>query len=67
MQLDKLFKEGKQALESLEYFDKTGKLPVGKKRIDITLDRKIIKKLKERSEKTGRPISRIIEEKLKSL
>ena len=41
---------------------KTREWPIGRKRIDITLSKEIIKKLRELKEKTGKPISRIIEE-----
>ena len=40
------------------------KLPLTKKRIDITLRLDTIKKLKKLKKKTGKPISRIIEEKI---
>lgn len=57
----------KQILEGqkiLEYYDKTRELPFQRKRIDITLSVRAINKLKEIKEKTGKPISRIIEDKI---
>jgi hypothetical protein len=48
--------------EILENYDKTHELPFQRKRIDITLSVGAINKLKTISEKTGKPISRIIEE-----
>lgn len=56
--------EGQKALEE---FDKTGKLPFQRKRIDITLSVRTIDKLKKLKEKTGKPISRIIEERIKKM
>ena len=47
----------------LENYDKTRELPFQRKRIDITLSTTTIKKLKELSKKTGKPVSRLIEEK----
>lgn len=70
MQSNKLKKEHKRILEkykhlfeALENYDKTGELPFHKKRIDITLSVRTINKLKDLKEKTGKPISQIIEDK----
>lgn len=51
--------------KALEEYDKTHELPFQRKRIDITLSVKTINKLREESRKTGKPISRIIEECIK--
>ena len=59
-----IIKEHKAAFEDLENYDKTREWLMGKKRIDITLSKKIIKKLKEMKEKTRKPISQIIGETL---
>ena len=56
-------KKYKDAFEMLENYDKTRELPFKRKRIDITLSVGTINKLKELKKKTGKPISRIIEEK----
>jgi hypothetical protein len=63
----KIMKEGEYVFRMLEDYDKTREWPLGKKRIDITLDKKIIKKLKKMKEKTGKPVSRIIEEALANI
>jgi len=66
MQLNKIkqiLKENKEAFEILENYDKTQELPFQRKRIDITLSVGTINKLKEIKQRTGKPISRIIEEK----
>ncbi len=60
---DKILKKYKEVFEALENYDKTGELPFQRKRIDITLSVETINKLKKIKEKTGKPISRIIEEK----
>ena len=60
----KILKEYKDVFEALENYDKTGELPFQRKRIDITLSVDTINKLKKLKEKTGKPISRIIEEKI---
>ena len=53
--------------DTLEKYDKTLELPSQKKRIDITLSIGTINKLKELKRKTGKPISKIIEERIKLL
>ncbi len=69
MQLDKktinrILKKNKKAFEMLENYDKTRELPFQRKRIDVTLSVETINKLKKLKEKTGKPISRIIEERI---
>lgn len=69
MQLDKkriqkILKENKEIFETLENYDKTRQLPFQRKRIDITLSARTIKRLKAISAKTKKPISRIIEERI---
>jgi len=68
MQLDnktikKLLKKYKEDYEALEEYDKTHKLPFKREKIYITLSVSTLAKLKELRTKTGKPISRIIEEK----
>jgi len=60
--IKKIMKRYKDVFDILEYYDKTHKKLWGRERIDITLHRKIIKKLKDLKQQTGKPISRIIEE-----
>lgn len=57
-------KKYNKIFETLENYDKTHELPFQRKRIDVTLSLETINKLKRLSEKTGKPISRIIEEKI---
>ena len=59
----KILTKYKDIFETIENYDKTGELPFQRKRIDITLSVETINKLKKIKEKTGKPISRIIEEK----
>ena len=63
----KIMKEGKYVFEMLDKYDKTREWPIGKERIDITLDKKIIKKLKMLKERTGKPVSRIIQEAVEEI
>lgn len=63
-EIKKILKENKRVFEILENYDKTLELPFQRKRIDITLSVRTINKLKEIKEKTGKPISQIIEEKI---
>ncbi|HLF54039.1 MAG TPA: ribbon-helix-helix domain-containing protein [Candidatus Nanoarchaeia archaeon] len=46
----------------MEHYDQTREVLWARKRIDITLQQRVIRKLRQISEKTGKPISRIIEE-----
>ena len=52
-QIDKILKDNKDMFDALEEYDRTGKLPKLKS-----------SKLKALRAKTGKPISRIIEEKI---
>jgi len=60
----KILKKYKYVFDTLEQYDKTRELPFQRKRIDITLSVATINKLKKLRDKTGKPISRIIEEKI---
>ena len=62
-QINKILKKYKDVFETLENYDKTRELPFQSKRIDVTLSIATINKLKEIKQKTGKPISRIIEER----
>jgi len=62
-QTNKILKKYKDVFEMFENYDKTRELPFQRKRIDITLSIETINKLKKLRDKTGKPISRIIEEK----
>ena len=57
-----IFKKYKQSFIEMEHYDRTREVLWGRKRIDITLQQRIINKLKEMSKKTGKSVSRIIEE-----
>lgn len=58
----KIIAKNRVYFEALERYDRTREIDIGRARVDITLDKKVIRKLKELREKTGTPISRIIEE-----
>ena len=60
-EIERIRKKHKDVFEILEEYDQTRELPIGRERIDITLSRRTIAKLKKIREKTGAPISRIIE------
>jgi len=62
-EINKILKEYKDVFENLENYDKTRELPFQRKRIDITLSVRTLKKLKELSNQSGIPISRLIEQK----
>lgn len=62
--IKKILKENKDVFDTLENYDRTRELPFQRKRIDITLSVRAINKLKKIKEKTGKPISQIIEERI---
>lgn len=62
-EIKRIMQEHKEDFADLERYDQTRELPSQRKRIDLTLSVRTIKKLKDLKEKTGKPISRIIEEK----
>ncbi len=62
-EIERILKENKVVFDMLENYDKTRQLPFQRKRIDVTLSVETINKLKKLKEKTGKPISRLIEEK----
>jgi len=64
MQSNKIVTKYKEMFQALEEYDKTHELPFQRKRIDITLAVATIRKLREISKKTGKPVSRIIEESI---
>jgi len=61
-QIKKILKENKHLFKALENYDKTMELPFQRKRINLTLAVETIHKLEKLREKTGKPISRIIED-----
>jgi len=60
--INKIMKKYKDVFDILIRYDETREWPIGRARIDITLDKRIIKKLKDERERTGKPVSQIIEE-----
>lgn len=60
--IEKIKAQYSEVFEILLKYDETREWPIGRARMDITLDKRIIKKLKDIKEKTGKPISQIIEE-----
>lgn len=60
-EIKKIKRKYKDVFEALEEYDKTRKLLIGRERIDVTLSKRTIDKLKKLKKKTGKPISRIIE------
>ena len=65
--IKRIINKYKDIFDSLKHYDKTHEKLWGRKRIDITLNRRIIKKLRDLSEKTGKPVSRIIEEAISKI
>ena len=62
-QINKILKENKEIFEILENYDKTRELPFQRKKIYLTLSVAALSRLKALKAKTGKPISRLVEEK----
>ena len=62
-QINKILRENKDLFDSLARYDETMELPFQRKKINLTLSVETINKLKQMRKKTGKPISRIVEEK----
>jgi len=60
--IKKIFSKYKKSFQEMEHYDRTREILWVRKRIDLTLNQRTIKKLKEMSKKTGKPVSRIVEE-----
>ncbi len=65
--INRIMKKYKDVFDILEHYDRTHEKLWGRDRIDITLHRKVIKKLKDLKKKTGKPLSRIIEEAVQQI
>ena len=63
----KIFEKYAEAFEALAEYDRTGKLPKFsyKKRIDITIDAKLLRQLKEYCKTHGLKLSQLIEKHMK--
>ena len=61
--INKILRENKDLFNILARYDETMELPFQRKKINLTLSVEAINKLNKMREKTGKPISRIIEEK----
>jgi len=65
--IKKIFKKYKNSFQEMEHYDRTREILWARKRIDLTLNHRIIKKLREIKARTSKPISRIIEETVMKL
>lgn len=61
--INEIMRKHKDAFDMLEQYDRTREFPFQRKRIDITLSVGTINKLRDLKKKTGKPISKLIEEK----
>ena len=66
-EIQRIFKKYKTVFEEIEHYDQTREKLWARKRIDITLNQRIINKLRELSGKTGKPVSHIIEEAISKI
>ena len=61
--IEKIMKKYKETFDILENYDRTRELPFQRKKIYHTLSVETLNRLKQLKEKTGKPISRLVEEK----
>ena len=66
-EIQRIFKKYKKTFQEMEHYDQTREKLWEKKRIDITLTYRLIKKLKELSKEKGKPLSHIIEDAVERL
>ncbi len=66
---EKVFEKYADAFEALAEYDKTGKLPKVsyKKRIDITIDAKLLRQAKEYCKSNGVKLSQLIEKNIRNV
>lgn len=60
--IKEIFEKHKQSFTEMEHYDRTKEKLWGRKRIYITLNQRVLNNFKEIRRRTGKPISRIIEE-----
>ena len=60
--IEKILKEKEVYAQMLEYYDRTGQLPTKKSMRSFTLEQVNISRLKDESERTGKNMSRIVDE-----
>lgn len=60
-EIKRIFKKYKKTFEEMEHYDQTREKLWGRKRIYITLNQRVINRLKELKKSSGEPVSRIIE------
>jgi hypothetical protein len=60
--IKKIFDKYKNSFEEMEHYDRTREILWKRSRIDLTLNQRTIKRLREMRAKTGKPISHIVEE-----
>jgi len=60
--IKRIFNKYKKSFQEMEHYDQTREILWARKRIDITLNQRTIKKLREMKDKTGKPVSQIIED-----
>ena len=62
-----LLRKYRRAFEALEEYDNSRKLPADRVRVDITLARRTLEKLRRLKQRTGKAISRIVEEAVNAI
>ncbi len=64
--IERILKENERYARMLEYYDRTGKLPTKKVLRSFTLEQMNIDRLKAESARTGRNMSKILDELIES-
>lgn len=66
-EIKRIFHKYKNTFEEMEHYDQTREKLWARKKIYLTLNQRVINKLKELRAKHGKPISRIVEEAISGL
>ncbi|HLD78194.1 MAG TPA: hypothetical protein VJB16_04155 [archaeon] len=60
--VERVLRENKKWFEMLEEYDRTGVWPLERKRVDLTLSRRTIAKLRAKAAAEGKSVSRVVDE-----
>ncbi len=63
-EIKRILKKYSHVFEALERYDNTHELSTDRVRVDVTLARRTVEKLRRKKKQTGKPISQLIEEAL---
>jgi hypothetical protein len=66
-EIERVLKENDRCMKMLEYYDRTGKSPTKKVPKNFTIKQYNFDRLKSESERTGKPMSRLLDELIEKM